>query len=144
MLEDLFTPISDWGLLILRLGLAAVFIVHGWAKLNPKGAMGGPAGFIGFLKQLGVPLPSFLGWVVILLETAGSVLLILGLGTRLLAASLVVDMFVAITRVKRGMAKSAFMDPKGGWEFEFALLVGALALVFTGAGALALDPFFGL
>lgn len=143
MLETLFAPISDWGLLVLRLGLGAVFMVHGWAKLNPKGAIGGPAGFIGFLKQLGVPLPAFFGWVVVLLETAGAVLLILGLGTRLLAAGLVIDMIVAITRVKRGMAKSAFMDPKGGWEFEFALLAQALALVFTGAGALALDPIVG-
>ena len=144
MLETLFAPISDWGLLVLRLGLGAVFLVHGWAKLNPKGPMGGPAGFIGFLKQLGVPLPSFFGWVVILLETAGAVLLILGLGTRLLAAGLVVDMIVAITRVKRGMAKVAFMDPKGGWELDFALLAQALALVFTGAGGLALDPIVGL
>lgn len=143
MLETLFAPISDWGLLILRLGLGAVFMVHGWAKLKPKGPMGGPAGFIGFLKQLGVPLPVFFGWVVVLLETAGAVLLILGLGTRLLAAGLVIDMIVAITRVKRGMAKSAFMDPKGGWEFEFALLAQALALVFTGAGSLALDPIVG-
>lgn len=144
MLETLFAPISDWGLLVLRLGLAAVFMVHGWAKLNPKGPIGGPAGFIGFLKQLGVPLPAFFGWVVILLETAGAVLLILGLGTRLLAAGLVVDMIVAITRVKRGMAKAGFTDPKGGWEFEFALLAQALALVFTGAGGLALDPIAGL
>ena len=143
MLETLFAPISDWGLLVLRLGLGAVFMVHGWAKLNPNGPMGGPAGFIGFLKQLGVPLPAFFGWVVVLLETAGAVLLILGLGTRLLAAGLVIDMIVAITKVKRGMAKSAFMDPKGGWEFEFALLAQALALVFTGAGGLALDPIVG-
>ncbi|MGH2605361.1 MAG: DoxX family protein [Anaerolineales bacterium] len=143
MLETLFAPISDWGLLVLRLGLGAVFTVHGWAKLNPKGPMGGPAGFIGFLKQLGVPLPAFFGWVVVLLETAGAVLLILGLGTRLLAAGLVIDMIVAITKVKRGMAKAAFIDPKGGWEFDFALLAQALALVFTGAGGLALDPIVG-
>lgn len=144
MLEALFAPVTDWGLLVLRLGLASVFMVHGWAKLNPKGPIGGPAGFIGFLKQLGVPWPAFFGWLVVLLETAGAVLLVLGLGTRLLAAGLVVDMLVAITRVKRGMAQTAFMDPKGGWEFEFALLVQALALVFTGAGGLALDPIVGL
>jgi uncharacterized membrane protein YphA (DoxX/SURF4 family) len=31
-----------------------------------------------------------------------------------------------------------------GWEFDFALLAGALALIFTGAGRIALDPLFGL
>jgi uncharacterized membrane protein YphA (DoxX/SURF4 family) len=43
-----------------------------------------PAGMAGFLKQMGVPLPMFFAWIVALLETVGSVLLILGLGTRLL------------------------------------------------------------
>lgn len=37
------------------------------------------------------------------------------------------------------------MDEKGtGWEYEFALMVQALALVFTGAGRIALDRILGL
>lgn len=41
--------------------------------------------------------------------------------------------------------KAAFMDPSGtGWEFEFALMAQALALVFTGAGRIALDRLVGL
>ncbi|HET6948693.1 MAG TPA: hypothetical protein VFJ45_12865 [bacterium] len=68
-----------------------------------------------------------------------------GLGTRIVAVGLVIDMLAAIVLVKRGMAKARFMDPSGnGWEFEFALLVAALALVFTGAGGIALDPVLGL
>jgi uncharacterized membrane protein YphA (DoxX/SURF4 family) len=58
MLENIFAPYSNWGLLILRLGLGIVMIAHGWPKLNPGGPMGGPAGVAGFFKQLGVPLPS--------------------------------------------------------------------------------------
>ena len=87
MLENIFSPISDWGLLILRLGLGIVMIAHGWPKLNPNGPMKGPAGVAGFLKQLGIPLPTFFAWVVALLETVGAALLILGLGTRILAAA---------------------------------------------------------
>jgi hypothetical protein len=30
-----------------------------------------------------------------------------------------------------------------GWELDFGLLSAALALVFAGAGALALDPLVG-
>jgi uncharacterized membrane protein YphA (DoxX/SURF4 family) len=41
------------------------------------------------------------------------------------------------------MQKVGFMDAKGGWEFEFVLLAQALALVFTGAGSIALDPLLG-
>ncbi len=144
MLEHFFSPISDWGPLILRLALGVTFPFHGWLKLNPKGTVKGPAGFAGWLKQMGVPLPLFFAWVVVLLETVGAALLILGLGTRIVAAGIAIDMFVAIWLVKRRMQKAAFMDQKGGWEFEFALLAQALALVFTGAGRIGLDRLVGL
>jgi len=143
MLEHFFSPMSDWGPLILRVALGILFPFHGWMKLNPKGPMKGPTGFAGFLKQLGVPLPVFFAWVVALLETVGAALLILGLGTRILALGFAIDMLVAIQLVKRKMQKAGFMDQKGGWEFEFALMAAALALLFTGAGRVGLDRFIG-
>lgn len=146
MLENIFSPVSDWGLLILRLAIAIIMIAHGWPKLNPNGPMKGPAGFGGFLKQMGVPLPTFLAWVVALLETVGAVLLILGLGTRILALGFAIDMLVATLLVRRRMMKDSFgpKDGKIGWEFEFILMAAALALLFTGAGNIALDPVVGL
>ena len=145
MLENIFLPYSSWGLLVLRLAAGIVFIVHGWPKLNPNSAMKGPAGFGGSLKKMGVPLPMLFGWLVALLETGGSVLLILGLGTRILAFLFVIDMLVAILVVKIRMMKAGFSSQQGsGWEFEFLLLAMALALVFTGAGTIALDPLVGL
>ena len=145
MLESVFAPLSSWGLLILRLGLGAVFFAHGWPKINPNGPMKGPAGVAGFFKQLGIPLPAFFAWVVALLETAGAVLLSLGLGTRILALGFVIDMIVAIRLARIGMGKSRFSGGQGiGWEFEFILGVAALALLFTGAGSLALDSLIGL
>jgi len=145
VLENLFSALADWGLLVLRLALGITLIVHGWMKVDPKGQVKGPAGFAAWLKQMGVPLPQFFAWVVCLLETAGAVLLILGLGTRILAAAIVVDMMVAIALVKMKVMKAKFMDPKvQGWEFEFALLAQALALVFCGAGGIALDAVAGL
>lgn len=145
MLENIFAPFSDWGLLILRLALGIVMIAHGWPKLNPNGPMKGPAGVAGFFKQLGVPLPLFFAWVVSLLETVGAVLLILGLGTRILAVGFVIDMTVAIVAARIGMMKSPFSGGQGiGWEFEFALAGIALGLLFIGAGSIALDPIVGL
>ena len=85
----------------------------------------------------------FFAWVVALLETVGAALLILGLGTRILALGFAIDMLVAIQLVKRKMQKAGFMDQKGGWEFEFALMAAALALLFTGAGSIGLDRFIG-
>lgn len=135
---------SNWGLLILRVALGIAFLPHGWMKLNPNGPMKGPGGFAAGLKQMSVPLPGVFAWIVALLETVGAGLLILGLGTRIVALGLAIDMLAAILLVKRGMQKVGFMDQKGGWEFEFALMAQALALVFMGAGSIALDPGFGL
>lgn len=145
MLDGIFAPVQDWAPLILRLGLGILFPFHGWLKANPQGPAGGVRGFSGWLGQMHVPLPGFFGWVVVLLETAGAVLLVLGLGTRILALGFAIEMLVAIVLVKRRMAKKRFMEPDGtGWEFEFALMVAALALVFSGAGSFALDRIVGL
>src|SRR3954468_21945981 len=105
------------GLLILRVGLAVVFIMHGWPKLNPNSPMKGTAGFAGFLKQMNVPMPMFFAWIVALLETVGSVLLVLGIGTRILGLLFAIDMLVAIVKARIGMMKSPFAGGNGiGWE----------------------------
>lgn len=145
MLDAIFAPFYDVGLLILRLAVGLIFIIHGWPKLNPNSPMKGPAGFAGFLRQMGIPLPLFFAWVVALLETAGAVLLMLGLGTRILALLFVVNMLVAIFVAKIRFLKVGFAGQEAaGWEFDFTLLAGALALLFTGAGSLALDPVLRL
>jgi putative oxidoreductase len=135
MLESVLAPYGDWGLLLLRAGVAIVFFAHGLPKLKD------PASFVGFIKQIKVPAPVFFAWVVILLETAGAILLLLGLGARELGILFAINMLVAIRAVKIGMAKLSF-SAQGGWEFEFILGLAALVLTFTGAGALALDAIF--
>lgn len=145
MLENIFSPYSDWGLFILRLAAGIIFLVHGWPKLNPNSPMKGPAGFGGFLKQMGVPMPIFFGWVVALLETLGAVLFILGLGTRILAVLFAIDMLVAILVAKMRVMKVGFSAQQAtGWEFDFILGAVALSLLFTGPGNIALDPVLGL
>ncbi len=144
MLDNLLTSPLGWGLLALRLTLGIIFLTHGWMKIDPNGPVKGPANFGAGLKQMGVPLHVLFGWVVALLETVGAVLLILGLATPILAIGFSIDMVVAAFLVKRRIMNAKFMDPKGtGWEFEFALMGGALALFFTGAGPLSLDNLLG-
>ncbi|MCW5873548.1 MAG: DoxX family protein [Anaerolineales bacterium] len=124
----------DWGLLLLRVGVAIVFFVHGLPKIKDVGQVSG------FFKQANIPLPGIAAWVVSLLETVGPALLVLGLGTRALGLAFAFSMLVAIKNVKIDMAKAKF---SGGWEFEFILGVAALALAFTGAGALSIDAGLG-
>lgn len=145
MLENIFSPYVDLGPLILRISMGIIFLVHGWPKLNPNSPMKGPAGFGGALKQMGVPLPTFFAWVVALLETVGAVLLIVGLGTRLLAVGFAIDMLVAILVAKMRVMKVGFTAQQTtGWEFDFILLAGSLALLFLGAGSIAVDAAIGL
>lgn len=134
MLESVLATYGDWGLLLLRAGLAIVFFAHGWPKLKD------PAKFTGFIQQIKFPAPVVFAWIVILLETLGAVLLLAGFGTRELGILLAINMLVAIRSVKIGLAKTGFVG-QPGWEFEFILLVASLALTFTGAGAISLDAF---
>lgn len=131
-LASWFSP--DWGLLLLRIGVAIVFLVHGLPKIKDVGQIAG------FFKQANIPLPGIMAWVVSLLETVGPALLVLGLGTRVIGLALAFTMVVATKTVKIDMAKAKF---SGGWEFEFILGVAALALAFTGAGALSIDAGLG-
>ena len=131
--------------MILRVGLAIILLVHGWLKINPNGPVKGPANFGAGLKQMGIPLSGLLAGIVILQETIGAALLILGLGTRILAVLYSIQMLVIILHVKGRVMKTGFMAQQTtGWELDFAVLVGALALLFTGAGSIALDPVVGL
>ena len=143
MLERNSAATSPLGPLVLRLGLGVIFIAHGRPKLDPNSQMKGIPGLTGFLKQLGVPQPTFFAWLVALLETVGAGLLIVGLLTRILALGLAIDMLVAIVLAKKRMMKAPFSG-ENGWEFEFALLVGSLALFFLGPGPLSLDAVLGL
>ncbi|MCL4258269.1 MAG: DoxX family protein [Anaerolineales bacterium] len=139
-MQAIFSSLSpDWGLLILRLGVAIVFFAHGLPKIKNVGNIAG------FFKQAGIPLAGLSAWVVSLLETFGPILLVLGLGTRVVGLGMAIAMLVAIVAVRIRMAKVGFAGQggQGGWEFEFILGVAALALVFTGAGAVSLDAGLG-
>jgi putative oxidoreductase len=140
MLDRLFAPFAGLGELILRLALGLVFLAHGIPKLK------NPAELTGLLTKLGIPGAPFFAWLVALLETVGAVLLILGLATRIVALGLTIDMLVAIVSVRIGLSKAPFASgPKGpGWDFEFLLFAGALALVFLGGGRIAIDRYLGL
>ena len=119
---------GDWGLLALRLGVGTVFLVHGrqkrgmW-KMQPSAQM--PATLLTVLRLLSIAEP--LGG----LATLG------GLLTQVAAAGFILDMAGAI-RLKVTQWHKGFTGD-GGWEFEFMLLVGAIALLFLGAGRFSLD-----
>ncbi len=120
--------LSDWGLLVLRLGLGITFLVHGRQKLamwkmQPSAQM--PAGLLSLLKVLSIA------------EPLSGLAMIGGLLTQVAAAGQAVVMLGAI-RLKAGQMKKRFTGD-GGWELDFILLAAALAVLFLGAGRIALD-----
>jgi putative oxidoreductase len=123
---------GDWGRLILRLVLGLIFAVHGAQKVFVFGL----DGTAGFMAKVGIPLPTVAATVVMAVELLGGLALILGLGTRVAAALIAIDMVVAILLV--GLKRSFL----GGYEFELMLLAAAASLALLGSGSLSLDRLF--
>ena len=120
--------------LILRIGLASVFIVRGYPKLfggpeYPKG----PADFAKVLAKLKIPQPEFFAWAVSVLEFVGGVFILIGFLTPLVSLLFSVELIVSIAKI---YFKAGFV---GGWEFKFALLIISLALLFLGPGNWSVD-----
>lgn len=125
MLEYL-TQAPNLGLLILRAAIGVVFVVHGWGKLSDLKAAAKS------FKKMGIQPAGF--WVVIvgLIELFGGWGVALGLFPEFAAILLVIVMLVALVAVK---FKQGFV---GGWEFDFLLLAGLLAIALAGPGSLVI------
>ena len=119
------------GLTILRITVGIVFLVHGYQKLFHMG-FHGVAGMFG---HMGIPLPMISAVVVTLVEFVGGILLVAGVGTRIAAALLAVDMTVAILSVH---LKHGFGAQNGGFEYPLTLLAATLCLALSGGGMLSL------
>jgi len=128
--------IGDLGLLALRLVLGLVFLGHGAQKAF--GAFGGPglAGASGFMASLGLRPARFWAAVAAFGELLGGALVLLGLFTPVGAALIVATMAVAIAKVH---GPKGFFIQNGGYEYNLVLLVAALTLAATGAGAYSVD-----
>ena len=128
----------------LRLALAATMFPHGAQKA--LGWFGGYGwdGTMGFLTgQIGMPAPA--AAVVILLEFLGPLLLLAGLGTRLVALGFAGIMVGAILTVH--LDHGMFMNWTGqqageGIEYHLLVIGASLALVFAGGGRWSLDARF--
>ncbi len=124
---------SDVGLLILRITAGLVLVVHGTEKLlgwfGGSGIDGATKLFTSFGYHPAKPFVILAG----VTEIGGGLLLILGLLTPLATAAIIGNFLNAIVSVIPG----GFLKSNG----DFAITLGAiaLALAFTGAGALALD-----
>ncbi|MGO2659672.1 DoxX family protein [Mycetocola reblochoni] len=120
------------GLLLLRLALAGVMLAHGLQKLFTWGVPGTQESF----AAMGVPAAETAAIVVIAIETVGAVLLVLGLGTRVVGVLAAINMAVAVVLVHLA---AGFFVADGGYEFALLLAVLGVVVALTGPGRYSLD-----
>jgi putative oxidoreductase len=131
--------LAEFAPLIVRIVAGIIMAAHGFQKLQA-----GPGNFGGFLAQLGVPLPTLMGYVVTLVELLGGILLIVGLFSRLAALLLTIDLVAAIVLVKVNVGLIAPPQQGAGAELDLALIAGFLVILFAGPGSVSLDRMFGI
>jgi putative oxidoreductase len=131
----------DLGLLIVRLVIGITLAAHGSQKLGRWFGGGGIAGTAPFLEQLGFRPGRLHAALAGIAETGGGLLLAAGLLTPLAAAALIAVMVVAVGSVHWG---KGFFLQTGGLEYNLVLAAGALAVAFTGPGAISLDRALGI
>lgn len=120
------------GLALLRVVLAVVMIAHGAQKVFTFTLDGTAASF----ADMGVPAASVAGPALAVFELVGGVALLLGLGTRLVAALNAAAMVGALVIVH---LEAGFFAADGGYELVLVLAAASAALVLTGPGAWSVD-----
>lgn len=112
---------KNFGLLALRLAVGAVFIYHGWVKLQDMPAV------IEMFSSMNIPAAAFFAWVAALLEFVGGIAMVVGVHVRSFAALLALQMLIALFLVHTKL-------PYASAELPIMLLGATLALHGTGAG----------
>jgi|SRR3954470_7816516 putative oxidoreductase len=119
-----------FGPTLARLTVGLVFIGTGWGKLHSIPDV------TSFFTDLHIPAPGFHARLVAGTEFFGGLLVLLGLGTRLVSLPLALTMVVAILTAKRPNIDG--LTTLVGFE-EWSYLVMFIWIALAGAGPLSLD-----
>jgi putative oxidoreductase len=121
-------------LLFVRLYWGWQFMQTGWGKLHNLSHVHD------FFASLGIPLPGLMAPAISCLEFFGGILLIVGLGTRLIGFLLACNMLVAYITGDLMALKSIFSDPGKFYIADpFTFLFASLIALIFGAGLFSLD-----
>lgn len=126
------TPTAGYGITLMRVMLGVVMVMHGWQKVHLNGVPATQAGFAG----MGIPAADVAALAMIALELVGGGLLIVGLGTRVIATLSGLAMLGAVWFAH---LDAGFFAQSGGFEYPLTLAVLGFAVALTGPGALAVD-----
>jgi putative oxidoreductase len=125
-------------LLTIRLYWGWQFFQTGWGKLQNIPHV------TEFFQSLHIPMPEANAWIVAIVECFGGLLLMAGLGSRLVAFALAFDMIIAYITADSEALKSIFSDSdKFVQAAPFPFLLMTLTVLAFGAGVFSLDWLVG-
>ncbi|MBS1494251.1 MAG: DoxX family protein [Bacteroidetes bacterium] len=137
------TDSKDYISLIVRVVLGLVMLPHGAQKLFGWFGGYGYTGTMGYFTDT-VGIPYIIGFLVILGETLGALLLIFGLTGRISGLSIIANMLGAaiMVHLPNGFFMNWFGNLKGeGYEYQILAITLALIIVIKGSGMFSLDAF---
>ena len=133
--REIIESTAPRSVILIRLIVGAVFLSEGIQKFLYSAELGA-----GRFVKIGIPFPQIMGPFVGVIEIVCGTLILLGLLTRLAAIPLIINMLVAISSTKIPiLLKSGFWSMAHESRTDFAMLLGSIFLLITGAGLWSLD-----
>lgn len=130
-LAGFYATVSDLWYPMIRITAGGCLLYHGWGKL-----MAGSAPVVATMARVGIAPNTAAAYFIMFLETVGAVCIILGLGTRVFAAAIAIQMAVIAFVVQA---------PQGFARMELFVLFGVIffAIALRGGGPYSLDRVIG-
>ena len=128
---------APYAALVLRVSLGVMYIAHSLVLKHFTFTLAGTAQFF---ESLG--LPGALAYVTFWAELIGGVLLVAGVGTRVVALALI-PILLGATWVHAGNGW-VFSAANGGWEYPVFLIAASLVLALLGNGRFAVATKYSL
>ena len=139
MIEKILQTHADYGCTFLRTIAGIIIFPYGMQKLF--GWFDG-VGIKGTLEQMMIrKIPQFIGWLIIIGQSLGSIALIFGFLGRIAAGGLFIIFIGAlIVHLPDGWAMNWFGTKNGeGIEYHVLLLSLLLIVIVKGSGAMSID-----
>jgi len=140
-MKKIFITNDNKAATLLRVVLGLVVFPHGAQKLLGWFGGFGFTGTMNFFTET-VQLPWIIGFLVIVIEFVGSLMLIAGVATRFVALLFLINFIGVIitSHIPNGFFINWLGNQKGeGYEYHLLIIGMAASLLISGAGKLSVD-----
>lgn len=125
---------NEIGKVILRVMVGLTFFLHGLSKFQ-----GGILNTVGYFDSIGIP--GFLAYVIAVIELAGGIALIIGLGTRIITTLFAFIMLGVIFTAKLSLGFFG-NGQMVGYELDLLFLAASIYFVFAEGSKISFDQMF--